>query len=347
MRMFGSAVVVHVVMGLPVCVAQVPRGPVLELGRAVGGYGVESGDINAEMGGIRDLAIDEVGRMFLLDPRLGRIRVVDSKGRLVTVAGRPGAGPGELRDPASLAYDPQTKRLYVLDPGLGRIGVFVWAGDSLKYSSSIPTPPLATDLCAMRGLLYLYSPGMDNSPVIRVLTGEGKEVLQFGEGFGAEGGPMLRMAKGGGVLACFPEAGLVVLAGAVEPSVVAYRTDGGLQWRTRLVNYIEPKIQILAGGWRIDPSTPQPWDMIDRVVGITDTLLAVEFERRERPPQTRGGAEARQRFTAFLLAGSGRELSRQSGLPPLSSVGGQFVYSASDDPFPRVTVMEYRIVTRR
>ena len=48
------------------------------------------------MGGVQDLAVDENGRMFLLDAKLGRLRLVDRQGRLVAVTGRPGSGPGEF-----------------------------------------------------------------------------------------------------------------------------------------------------------------------------------------------------------------------------------------------------------
>lgn len=305
-------------------------------------FGVETGDAAAEMGGVQDLAVDENGRMFLLDAKLGRLRLVDRQGRLVAVAGRPGSGPGEFRNPNAIAYDARTRRLFVADQGLGRVSIFTVVADSMSYQGAFPITQFAVDMCVLDGLLILYSPSGQDVPVIVVLTPEGKEVRRFGQGFGAEGGPMLRMAMRGGSVACLPAARMVLLSAQLDPTVSAFNLEGESLWSVRLSGFIPARIRVEKNGYGMDPATPQPWDLADRLFVVGDTMVALQWERRVRPPPSPGRSEPVGR-TTVVLSRRGRELWRQEDLPSIVFGAGDLLYSASDDPYPRATVWEYRL----
>lgn len=54
-------------------------------------------------GRIKDVATDEMGRLFLLDDRFGEVRVFDKHGNWHATIGRSGEGPGEFASPQSVA----------------------------------------------------------------------------------------------------------------------------------------------------------------------------------------------------------------------------------------------------
>lgn len=81
-------------------------------------------DVFGRIGGI---ALDEAGRLFVLDNQASEVRVFDESGRHDFSFGRPGAGPGELASPCCIAFGPDG-RLWVRDNGNGRYVAFAVDG---------------------------------------------------------------------------------------------------------------------------------------------------------------------------------------------------------------------------
>ncbi|HEX9187594.1 MAG TPA: PA14 domain-containing protein, partial [Vicinamibacteria bacterium] len=73
--------------------------------------------------------------ILLADTGGGRVLVLDREGRLEGSVGRPGAGPGELSDPADVARD-ATGGLVVVDAGNGRIQRFRRDGQVEEWPSA-------------------------------------------------------------------------------------------------------------------------------------------------------------------------------------------------------------------
>lgn len=92
------------------------------------------GEIDAEgpeqFGEIRSIAVDEEGRIYVLDEHAQEIRVFGADGLYVRTIGREGGGPGELRRAMVMLFDPDG-HLRVLDPQNNRISVFDSAGTYL------------------------------------------------------------------------------------------------------------------------------------------------------------------------------------------------------------------------
>lgn len=88
-------------------------------------------------GRIAALAIEEGGRIYVLDAQASEVRVFAPDGTHVRTVGRAGQGPGELQRPAGLALSPSGE-LWVLDPGNARFTVFDTAGAPL----ATPARPL-------------------------------------------------------------------------------------------------------------------------------------------------------------------------------------------------------------
>jgi hypothetical protein len=97
--------------------------------------GGDSGD--ASFLSVRSLLFGKGGELHVLDYGSKEIKVFDPAGSFLRRIGRTGAGPGEFRDPYSLAWLGDT--LALLDPGNARIGLF---GPDEKWVGQFPAPRL-------------------------------------------------------------------------------------------------------------------------------------------------------------------------------------------------------------
>jgi hypothetical protein len=69
------------------------------------------------------LAVDDEGRMFVLDGQANEVRVFDASGAHVRTFGRAGSGPGEMRGPTLAGWGPDAT-LWIADPANARYTVF-------------------------------------------------------------------------------------------------------------------------------------------------------------------------------------------------------------------------------
>jgi len=83
-------------------------------------------------GDVRDIEVDGMGRVWVLDNQNREVRVFGPDGRHVRTVGGAGEGPGEFRNPNGIARDPGTGRIWVVDPATGRYTVFDTAGSLVE-----------------------------------------------------------------------------------------------------------------------------------------------------------------------------------------------------------------------
>src|SRR5690606_34931749 len=81
-------------------------------------------------GSVVSMAVDSAGTMYVLDQQALTVRAYDEDGRHVRDTGRPGAGPGELKQPHGLDFTPDG-RLAVRDFGNARINFYDPTGASV------------------------------------------------------------------------------------------------------------------------------------------------------------------------------------------------------------------------
>ena len=86
---------------------------------------------NAVFGRVADLALDQRGRVYVLDLTPPEIRVFASDGSYIRTIGRKGHGPGEFELATGMRFDPRD-RLWVLNQGNQRYSVFDTSGALLR-----------------------------------------------------------------------------------------------------------------------------------------------------------------------------------------------------------------------
>lgn len=89
--------------------------------------GTAAGEGPELFGQVRDIDVDEAGRIYVLDGQAKEIRVFGPDGAHVRTFGGPGEGPGELQGPTGMEWGPG-QRLWVEDPGNNRYSVYDTTG---------------------------------------------------------------------------------------------------------------------------------------------------------------------------------------------------------------------------
>jgi len=84
------------------------------------------------LGRVQDIDTDGE-RIYILDAAINAIRVYDMQGTHITDFGREGSGPGEFRQPRSVAVNPADGTLFVRDGEMSRIGIFTPDGDPIDH----------------------------------------------------------------------------------------------------------------------------------------------------------------------------------------------------------------------
>lgn len=177
----------------------------LSIGRIDGG-GAE------ELGNVVDLAVDEAGRIFVLDAHAQEVRAFDGSGAHVGSFGRPGSGPGELSATVAAVFVGPDGVVSVPDVGNARVTRYTSDGVlegswPLRLGEGVPVwwdalsdGSLVAQLRSIPGDgASSAAGGSSGDPLVRY-DGEGHPLdtlamLPFGRSvtFGAGGVPVIRL----------------------------------------------------------------------------------------------------------------------------------------------------------
>ncbi len=185
----------------------------------IGGEGARG----AELGAARSILLASDGRLIVVDPSYRSLLEFDPTGRLLRRLGREGAGPGEYREPYSVAWLGDT--LALLDPGNGRIGLFEPDG---RWLTSWPVPRITGGQ-----FIRLYrTPGAFWSFSLRP-TASGSEGVFVRYSATGPGDTIVAVRKAPGLAASrtcrTPDGGLTFFTTPYGGSLVAIPAGGGTQ----------------------------------------------------------------------------------------------------------------------
>jgi len=93
--------------------------------------GQREGDARYVLGNVQSLW-SQGDRIYILDRAIPALRVYSGSGRHLLDVGREGDGPGEFREPMSIAVHPIDGRIFVRDGSVGRLNVYSPNGEPLE-----------------------------------------------------------------------------------------------------------------------------------------------------------------------------------------------------------------------
>jgi len=125
-----------------------------------------------------DIALDQEGRIYVLDARDCNIKIFKSNGNFIRTIAQGGSGPGELNRPWIMRLIKD--KIYIADTGNRRIQVLDLDGKYLK-SYRLPLEfGFGMDFDSS-GNLYLNSQGFREDRLISVYDNRGRSVRKFGD----------------------------------------------------------------------------------------------------------------------------------------------------------------------
>jgi hypothetical protein len=205
-------------------------------GRPVGEIGVLEGSPDYMFADITDAEIADSGELLVLDAKFSEVRLYSADGKLVTKAGKLGAGPGEFRAARSVAFD-SAGRIYVGDTDHSIDRFRRAANNVLTYDTSFTVGVDARDLCRIGDRLYVHGSSMKMDGLIQVFGEDGRRVGVFGKLY-KSGSPGIDFQANEGRIACSAELGLLAYARtSLVGEVRVYSSDGRPLWRTEIAGY--------------------------------------------------------------------------------------------------------------
>ncbi|MCK4825915.1 6-bladed beta-propeller [bacterium] len=112
---------------------------------------------------LNSLAVDDSGNIYTLDPKEVKIRVFDSKGKLLRTFGRIGQGPGEFRGPGRMKI--MSDGVLVVYDVLSRRFTYLTLDGKFLKTVSASKLPMGSFRIDSRGFVYQYKRGRGNKIV--------------------------------------------------------------------------------------------------------------------------------------------------------------------------------------
>jgi hypothetical protein len=192
------------------------------------------GDALNRLGDVVAAVRDPHGRLFILDNKERRVVLTDEGFRHFVYAGRPGAGPGEFREPVSIGVL-SDGRIAVLDRALRRVTIFRVrdVAPLLVPERTIPFRVRTEAMCILRNdqLLIL---GLADGARLHVYDLEGRHLRSFAPADSSLS-PMAAGILSKGRIACDRGSDEAVVSSSVLPVVEAFRvTTGARTWADTL-----------------------------------------------------------------------------------------------------------------
>ncbi len=208
-----------------------------------------------EFGRISDARFLADDRVLVLDETDPRVFYLDGNGRIVSVAGRRGQGPGEYALPERIiTIDDST--VAIVDRPNARMDRIRVRRDSIFSIGSIPMHPDVRQGCRLGNALYLTRPDRVQGNRVQEARFDGTIVRSFAP-IAYEGPPLLLDTYSESAIGCLDTERLLVLASRVKGSVSAVDVNGTERWSTELPGFRQQRVEALPDGvtqfnWSLD-----------------------------------------------------------------------------------------------
>jgi hypothetical protein len=309
--------------------------------------GVVDGEPRSEVfGSIADIEVDTNGNLYIVDEFDSNVRVFDSSGSFLGLAGRAGEGPGEFRDGGRIRVASEAGGLlHVLDGGNARMHALELTDTGLVFTDDVRLDVAALEICVVQGRRYLLVDPLaaNTGPLIREVDARGRVVNAFGEREKPDG---VFSAMGGwdyfvnySLLACNSATETMVLVSQMLPVIRAFSPDGEELWRRILTAFHQQRVELVTEGpgagscckYAIPDPESGTYHMATAVAidgtHVFVSLTEVPDESQERLHELR-----------ILDAKTGLQVARYEAGVPIADVNGTLIYTYTDEPFPQVII---------
>jgi hypothetical protein len=296
------------------------------------------GDQSQVFGNVEDIAVDEEGRLYVLDSRYNNVRIHDRAGAAVGVFGGPGRGPGELMSPEAIERDAQG-RLVVADR-FNTLKVFERRGDRFESTRSIPVRFVPEDFCLLGDRIFVQGVRRDGG-VIHAFSATGDSVVSFGAPYRSENW-LVRNQLSDGPIACNEPSSTVVAMFKYLPVIYGYGPGGEVKWVSQLADFRPIGIteEVEGEGTPVVAFSPRE-DGHDLVAALMSTGPFVLVQTARHTVASIAEQKEFQELRTYLVeAATGNGVYVGNHLPRLAAVAGDCAYAAVNDPHPQVRVFQ-------
>jgi len=299
--------------------------------------GEADGSDDAIFGLVEDIAVDERGRMIVLDSRTRQLRIYTPNGRLVHGVGREGDGPYDFRFPEALEIG-QQGRVLVADR-TNKVKVFRLRGDTLEYEAVIRLEFVPEDMCVLGDRFYLQA-WHSSGTVVHEYALAGP-VRSFGDPYRTPNALVENQLSDGPVGCSL--AGTVLMMPKYLPVLHGYDLAGRRRWVSRIDSFRPLHITERTGpGGRPEVSyeVKGPFHMAHGITALRAPYVLVQIARSDRSSvRQRAAYAAVESYVVNALTGDGVFVGE--GLPMVFAAAHGRLYGAVTDPFPQVWVLEF------
>jgi hypothetical protein len=227
--------------------------------KPVGKIILKENSVVRPLGRPADFCFTDDGKIVVADAQAGQVIIGDENGRVLSIIGRRGQGPGEFDDPMRIALGPDG--LLVYESGSNRLQVLTMNGVAV-YSHAVIAP-----VAALIGELWLNpdgsclfgTMGFGKSHLMEMKNRSDSEIGRYGTVFGkAWAGPtdFGREETKRGIVSDFykniviplqDDEGCVYGVHMALPLIRKFQKSGELLWSKEIV---VPEMKIIMAGWK-------------------------------------------------------------------------------------------------
>jgi 6-bladed beta-propeller protein len=294
------------------------------------------GGDSAFFGRIKAIGFLGSGDIVVVDEILNDLRLFTGRGTPIGRVGRAGPGPGEFRDPRSLAVD-RAGRLYVGD-AIPHVQVFAPGPGGYQFERALPTTGDAQGICALGDWLVVQSTSFTRPDVPHVVDSAGTERRAFGLLYRSPN-PGINDVASLGEVACDVDHQLIFLAAReMLGEVRAFRLDGVPVWRTVFDGYRNTRIEDYGSGYKVTASRAvSPTHSLACMTLVPGIGLLVQWSQRTYE-ELRDRASYGTIISFLLDPATGRPTPLGTTLPPIMAATATEVAVVYEDPVPRFEV---------
>ncbi|MFG1691362.1 6-bladed beta-propeller [Gemmatimonadota bacterium] len=305
--------------------------------------GLAEGDGPEVLGEVKDVAVDPDGSFYVLDSQAKSVKRFGPEGDFRGEFGREGEGPGEYTSPTGIAAD-NNFGLYVVDEALLRLTIYKIEGSTVRHIRDVRLPLAPRQICVLGKRLFVVS--FHNDHALHELTTDGEVVNSFAyvpktllPEISDRWQNSLRFGAAYGQVECAEETDVIAFLPHSWPNLRVFSPQGDSILELEISDYRRQHFRETERGtlqYLPNPETGTA-HMGLAVRELAPDLLMIQlldagWDHEEVTPETR-----------MIWVSSGAQVSSPDSLPRIATFAGNRGYSFVNAPFPRVSVLEWRL----